>query len=527
MKHFKKILILTFLLLVGINCTSTITKATENTTVKILFIGNSHTYFNNMPLMVKGLANANNIDVEVKSITGSNYKLSQFATTGNAYNTEIIHTLTSSKWDYVILQEQRVSIMEDIESTKKAITTLKETIDQSGAKTILYAPQGDCIGSEFRINGTSIYYDNNTLQYYLNKYYYSLGGLFDCSVAPAGLNYSRCMNEYPEINLYNSDMLHPSVEGSYLAACTIYQSIFSISAYNNQYLPGSEYDDQNILKSLDSETAIKLQNISDAMLALSKYSITLKKGTTHTLSSSLSYNTENPIMEQYTNKIGYSSTNDEIVSINRKTGMITGINNGSTMVMAYTDSGLTAFCNVDVIQPSTSLTIAEGLLKLHKKETQTYTTTIAPVDTTDKITWTSSDPSIVSVDETGTIIAKKLGTATITATTDSGITLTRNVRVLLVTPSKVKAVKTGGVAKSQKYANVKVTWKKNSYASAYYVYRRKKGVNSYTKIATTKSASYIDKNKRKGQTFYYKIVSVYSNTKCNSTRSAFAKITPR
>ena len=44
------------------------------------------TYYNQMPLMVEGLAKANNINCEVKSITASSYKLTQFATTGNAYN---------------------------------------------------------------------------------------------------------------------------------------------------------------------------------------------------------------------------------------------------------------------------------------------------------------------------------------------------------------------------------------------------------------------------------------------------------
>lgn len=524
MKHLQKLLLLALFVLIGVNVSNINANATEQTTVKILFIGNSQTYYNNMPLMVKGLAQADNIDCQVKSITGSNYRLSQFATTGNAYNTEILHTLASDKWDYVILQEQRVNLMENIESTKKAITTLKEKIDASGAKIILFAPQGDSNGRDFRVNGTSIYYDNNTLQYYMNKYYYSLAGVFDCPIAPSGLNFSRCMNEYPDITLYNSDTVHPSIAGSYLAACTIYQTIFEKSAYNNQYLPGSKYDTENTIKSLDAENAVKLQNIADAMLRLSKSSVTLKKGTTSTIDSTLTFTEENPVMENYSDEIGYSSTNDEIVSVNRKTGMVTGINTGSTMVMAYTDSGLMAFCNVDVIQPSTSLTITEGLLKLHKKDTKTYTTTIAPVDTTDKITWTSSNPTVVSVDETGTITAKKLGTATITATTDSGIKLTRNVRVLLITPTNVKATKTSGATKGKKYANVKVTWKKNPNAVMYYVYRRRKGVKSYTKIATTTSAKYIDANKKKGKTFYYKIVSVYSNTKCNSARSSFAKI---
>lgn len=412
MKQFVNKLSKTFLLIlftfISIYNLNTVTQAEETTPIKILFIGNSSTYFNNMPLMVEGLAKADHINCQIKSITASNYKLSQFATTGNPYNTEIINTLSSEKWDFVILQEHRESIMQNIEVTKSAITTLKQAIDKSGAQTILYETQADYIGRDFTINGSSIYFENTTLQYYMNKYYYSLSSLFQCPLAPAGLYYTRCMSEYPEINLYNSDMIHPSLEGSYLTACTIYQTIFGNSVFHNLYLPDSEYDTGNIIHALHSEDVIKLQNIADAALNLSTYSVELKKGESSSIQATLKYNEENPIMKNYKNTITFSSLNDEMISINKKTGTITGIDTGTSMVMASTDSGLMALCTVNVIQPSVSFTITEGTLSLHRKDKSTYTTKLSPDDTTDKITWTSSKPSIVSVDETGTITAKKL-----------------------------------------------------------------------------------------------------------------------
>ena len=59
--------------------------------------------------------------------------------------------------------------------------------------------------------------------------------------------------------------------------------------------------------------------------------------------------------------------------------------------------------------------------------------------------------------------------------------------------------------KGKKYANVKITWKKNTNAVKYYVYRRMVGKSSYTHIATTTAAKYTDKNKKKGKKYYYKI----------------------
>lgn len=524
MRNLKRIFLLIFFVSISLFNMNTFIQADETTPIKILFIGNSSTYYNNMPFMIEGLAKADNINCEIKTITASNYKLSQFATSGNSYNTEIMNTLAMEKWDYVVLQEHREPIMQNIEKTESALTTLKTAIDNSGAKTVLYETQADFMGRDFTINGSSIYFDHNTLQYYMNKNYYYLSGLLDCSLAPAGLYYTRCINTYPEINLYNTDMIHPSLEGSYLAACVLYQTIFNKSAFNNQFLPESDYDSNNLITSLETETAVKLQNIADAALNLTDYSIELKKGESISINAHLKYNEENPVMNSSTDTITYSSLNDDKVGVNRKTGTITGISTGTSMVMASTDSGLMTLCTVNVIQPSIGFTITEGTLSLHRKDTHTYSMILSPEDTTDKITWTSSMPSIVSVDENGTITAKKVGVATITATTDSGIKLTRSVRVKLVTPTNVKVKKTGGTTKGKKYANIKITWKKNTNAVKYYVYRKMAGKSSYTQIATTTSAKYTDKNKKKGKKYYYKIKSIYSNTKCNSYRSKATKI---
>ena len=354
--------------------------------------------------------------------------------------TEIVNALSKEKWDFVNFAGARENIMGNLEATKNAITNLKSTIDSTGAKTILYETQADYIGNDFIIDGTSIYFDNITLQNYMTKFYFSLGNKFDCKVAPVGVNYTRCMKEYPEINLYNSDMIHPTLEGSYLAACTLFQTIFETSAYNNTFLSGSEFDTSHIIDKLDNDTAKKLQNVADGMITLSTYNVTLKKGEKASVNAKITFTDTNPVMANYSNTITYSSTNESSVGVNSQKGTITAIRNGSSMIKASTDSGLMAFCTVNVVQPSTSLTIKEGSIYLHIKDTAKYTTEIYPTDTTDTITWTSSNPSVVSVDETGTVKAKKIGSAKITAKTDSGIKLTRYVRVKLKTPTSVKAV---------------------------------------------------------------------------------------
>ena len=69
-------------------------------------------------------------------------------------------------------------------------------------------------------------------------------------IIPAGLAFSRSMQLHPEIDLYTDDK-HPSREGTYLAAATIYASIYQTSPMGNTY----EYG-------IGSEVRKKLQRIA-------------------------------------------------------------------------------------------------------------------------------------------------------------------------------------------------------------------------------------------------------------------------
>ena len=60
---------------------------------------------------------------------------------------------------------------------------------------------------------------------------------------------------------------------------------------------------------------------------------------------------------------------------------------------------------------------------------------------------------------------------------------------------------------------------KNTNAVKYYVYRRLSTKRSYTRIATTTKPKYIDTKVKKNKKYYYKIKSIYSNTKLNSNKT--------
>ena len=72
-------------------------------------------------------------------------------------------------------------------------------------------------------------------------------------------------------------------------------------------------------------------------------------------------------------------------------------------------------------------------------------------------------------------------------------------------PATVKAVLNGG------YDDVKVSWKKVSGATGYYVYMKKASASSYTNLGTTTKLSLVKKNLSDGVKYTFKVVPYYKN----------------
>ena len=93
----KRILILLFAVM---PCFVMAQKA-EQDSLRLLFIGNSYTYYNDLPKMVYEIAKSQRRKLSVKSVTKGGEKLS-----GHLTNQKLREMLTSQQWDYVVLQEQ-------------------------------------------------------------------------------------------------------------------------------------------------------------------------------------------------------------------------------------------------------------------------------------------------------------------------------------------------------------------------------------------------------------------------------------
>ena len=163
-------------------------------------------------------------------------------------------------------------------------------------------------------------------------------------------------------------------------------------------------------------------------IALNKTSASLKVTETLTLVATV-------LPENATNKSVIWKSSNEAVAVVDENGVVTAVGVGEAIITATTVDGsnLSATCKVTVVPTlAESITLDKTEISLEATETATLVATVLPELTTDKsVEWSSSNETVVIVDENGVVTAIALGEATITATTNDGSNLSASCKVIV------------------------------------------------------------------------------------------------
>lgn len=210
----------------------------EKDTTRILFIGNSYTFMNDLPGTFKKLAESGGETVitDISAISGATLAK-------HSRNKNTINKIKNGKWDYVVLQEHSLGTLVDsfkVNNTYPAVEYLDSLIKKQKAKTLLYMTWGRKRGGAQVLDTlrTKYYKDYFEMQTVIEKSYRDLGKKIGAEIIPAGLAWESVIKKYYFANLWQKDESHPNIEGTYLNACVFYATIFGKSPAGLSYTDG-------------------------------------------------------------------------------------------------------------------------------------------------------------------------------------------------------------------------------------------------------------------------------------------------
>ena len=216
---------------------------------KILFVGNSHTYTNDLPGMFFEMAQAGGHGVDVYDLTEGSYTLQRISDPEDELGEILTDALQSEPWDFVVLQENTNAAVAF--NAKKDMypyaRKLDEMIKAAGGQTaflMTWAPE----------EGAGAF-SREMVQGQLAAGYRTIAEELDALLIPGGEVFAKALEQDEELQLWGEDGQHPSVEGTYLAACTAYALLFQETPVGNPYLAD-----------LDQDKAQELQGMAQAFI---------------------------------------------------------------------------------------------------------------------------------------------------------------------------------------------------------------------------------------------------------------------
>jgi hypothetical protein len=213
--------------------------------LRVLFVGNSFTFKNSLPALVHDLAAG---DHGAKPIFSVEYAAPGWSLHQADEDGGLAKLLRDVKWDVVVLQEKSwlLSFPEEQwgRGTYPFARDLRDRIVAGGARTVLFMTWGYAIGD--RWNRPHDTY--SAMQARLASGYSKLGVELGAQVAPAGLAWAEALRREPRLELWADDGEHPSLLGSYLAACVFYRVLSGREPTRSRFSAGIEPDEARLLQ---------------------------------------------------------------------------------------------------------------------------------------------------------------------------------------------------------------------------------------------------------------------------------------
>ncbi|MCH7821544.1 MAG: hypothetical protein IIA07_05960 [Proteobacteria bacterium] len=212
----------------------------------VLFVGNSFIYYNNsLHKHYSALVRSSKFKFATRPITRS-------MTISGAHLPEheggLPGMLAAEDWDVVIMQGYSLGPISEAtaEPFRKAARDYSTLVREQGGRPVFFM--------------TWAYAGKPEMTSQLNVAYTEVGRELGAQVVPVGLAFATVTDARPDIVLRIAYAKHPTLAGTYLAACTFFATLFNQSPEGLEYSAGLDINDAAYLQGVAWQTVLSYQD---------------------------------------------------------------------------------------------------------------------------------------------------------------------------------------------------------------------------------------------------------------------------
>jgi hypothetical protein len=208
-------------------------RAATRSNLNVLFIGNSFTARNDLPGLIAAIAAAADKRLDHRLISVGGASLRRHWNGGEARK-----AIETGGHDSVVLQEQSTLPIKNRQRMHDNVRLFDGAIRAAGARTALYLTWARRHAPE--------------TQQLITTAYESIAAEVRAQLIPAGVAWEQFLRKHDQPVLHDADGSHPTLAGSYLAACVAFAMLFRADLPRGVEIPGLAPADEQRLRTVAS-----------------------------------------------------------------------------------------------------------------------------------------------------------------------------------------------------------------------------------------------------------------------------------
>lgn len=173
----------------------------EKDTLRVLFIGNSFSFFYNLPQVVNAMsAFSEKVHIETRTSLVGGSKLSDHL--NEKKGTQTIEILNNQSFDYVVINHHSLATIDDADNFMELSEQMVNLVKSKNAIPVFMM--------------TWAYHSNPLLIETIEASYIEMGKKLGVDIVPCGSLFAKVRKWRPDLNMFDDDDKHPSKHGTYL-----------------------------------------------------------------------------------------------------------------------------------------------------------------------------------------------------------------------------------------------------------------------------------------------------------------------